>query len=213
MHSIRRNFIISSLVVITLTAIAALGYSTWSLAREVSSLRGHSEAQSDVLEELDEMARQQALQDRQQGLLTPWASIGGDPFAQFQTMQDEMRRLFQHGPTGNHSTFEQLFGNAAAISFAQPEIALEESEHEYRVVITLAPDTDIELDTAVEDNVLSIKALIRQELTNQSANSRSNSSSFSQIARNFNLNKPVDATGLATQKDTDKIVITIPKLV
>lgn len=213
MHSIRRNFIISSLVVITLTAIAALGYSTWSLAREVSSLRGHSEAQPDVLEELDEMARQQALQDRQQGLLTPWASIGGDPFAQFQTMQDEMRRLFQHGPTGKHSTFEQLFGNAAAISFAQPEIALEESEHEYRVVIPLAPDTDIELDTAVEDNVLSIKALIRQELTNQSANSRSNSSSFSQIARNFNLKKPVDATGLATQKDTDKIVITIPKLV
>ncbi|MES3008666.1 MAG: hypothetical protein V4751_12940 [Pseudomonadota bacterium] len=206
-----RMIVMGSVAAALLLAVGALGAYSWTLSREVDELRGGSAgAERELLQKLEQTAEQQAQVD-QQALFDPWTGlgIGGDPFQRLQQMQDEMDRLFS-GVTGNGTAFGFGGGLGAFGASTQPEIELQESDDEYRVIISIAKDSEVELATELEDNTLSISAQVRSE--SGSPRGGLQSTSISQFSRSIPLDAPVDATGLQTEKSPEEIVITIPKI-
>ncbi|MDO9319778.1 MAG: Hsp20/alpha crystallin family protein [Gammaproteobacteria bacterium] len=122
-----------------------------------------------------------------------------------------MNRLFS-GVASNGSSFGFSGGLSAFGTATQPEIELQESGDEYRVIISIAKDSQVELVTELEDNTLSISAQVRSEVRNSASGVQSSSTSISQFARSIPLEEPVNATGLQTEKSPEEIVITIPKI-
>ena len=162
----------------------------------------------DRLEELENMADQQARANAPTSLFDPafdpfGASVfGSDPFARLQQMQSQMDQLFNNMNSSG--------GFSAA--FSQPDIAVEESDTEFRVVITLAEGSDVELSTALEDSTLSISAEIRTSQQDNRGGLQTNSTSVSQFSRAIELGEPVDAKGMKTERSEGEIVITVPKV-
>ncbi|MDO8273024.1 MAG: hypothetical protein Q7U82_14105 [Gammaproteobacteria bacterium] len=210
-----RKIVVSSAAAMLLLTIGSLAAYSWTLGKEVAELRGGSAgAEREVLQKLEQSAEQQAQADRQ-ALFDPWTGlvIGGDPFQRLQQMQQEMDRLFS-GVAGNGTSLGFGGGLGGFGAATQPEIELQESDDEYRVIISIAKDSEVELVTELEDNTLSISAQVRSEVRHQSGNFGGGlqSTSISQFSRSIPLEEPVDATGLQTEKSPEEIVITIPKI-
>ena len=143
----------------------------------------------------------------------PFGSLlsGGDPFAHMQQMQQQMAQLF--GSFGGGTSLFSGTGSAGGFaSMAQPKIDVEESDEEYRVVISVAKDSEVELQTDLEDNTLDITAQVRTELHDNSGGRQMSSTSMSQFSRSIPLGEPVNATGMKTEKSASSIVISIPKI-
>ena len=206
-----RTIVMGSVAAVLLLTIGALGAYSWTLSREVDELRGGSAGtERELLQKLEQTAEQQAQAD-QQALFDPWTGlgIGGDPFQRLQQMQDEIDKLFG-GFAGGGTGFGFGGGLSAFGTATQPEIELQESDDEYRVIISIAKDSEVELATELEDNTLSISAQVRSE--SGSPRGGLQSTSISQFSRSIPLDAPVDATGLHTEKSPEEIVITIPKI-
>ena len=210
-----RTIVVGSVAAVLLLTIGALGAYSWTLSKEVAELRdGSAGAERELLQKLEQTAEQQAQADKQ-ALFDPWTGlgIGGDPFQRLQQMQEDMDKLFG-GFAGGGTGFGFGGGLSAFGTSTQPEIQLQESDDEYRVIISIAKDSEVELATELEDNTLSISAQVRSEVRHQGGNFGGGlqSTSISQFSRSIPLDAPVDATGLHTEKSPEEIVITIPKI-
>tara|TARA_R100001377_G_C3177091_1_gene105210 strand:+ start:434 stop:1045 length:612 start_codon:yes stop_codon:yes gene_type:complete len=153
-----------------------------------------------ILDKLERSAAQQA--QIQPSLL--------DPFTQ---MQQRMDQLF--GSIGTDPALFNLGGIGLGTGFANTPPALievEESKDEYRVVISLTQDSDVELATELDDNTLSISAQVRTEVQNNNGGRQMSSTSMRQLSRAIPFNSPVDATGMQTERSDSAVVIRIPKL-
>lgn len=211
-----RTLLIAGVAALSLLCTGALAAYSWTLHREVSELRGDNGAERDILEKLEQTAEQRAETERQMSLFDPWVGMGfgSDPFQRLQQMQQQMDQLF-NGMPGSSMNFS-LNGpggfSAFSSSMRQPEIAVQESDEEYRVIIVVADGSEVELSTELKDNTLSISAQVRSEITNSTGGFQSSSTSVSQFSRSIVLDEPVDATGMQTNKTAEEIVITIPKI-
>ena len=207
-----RNLWIAGLASVLVITLAAFGWSHWRLSNELQALRGDEpSANPALLERLEEMAEEQSRPRGPASLFDPnfdpfGASLfGTDPFARLQQMQSQMDQLFN-----NMNSSFGFSGFSAA--FQQPQIAVEELDKEFRVVITLAEGSEVELETALEDTTLSISAQVRSSVQDSRAGLQTSSTSVSQFSRNIDLGEPVDARGMRTQKSDSEIVITVPQL-
>lgn len=207
-----RTLLIAGLTTVLVITLAAFGWSNARLSAELQALRGDKpSANPALLEELENMADQQARANAPTSLFDPafdpfGASVfGSDPFARLQQMQSQMDQLF------NNMNSRFGFGGFSA-AFSQPEIAVEESDTEFRVVITLAEGSDVELSTALEDSTLSISAEIRTSLQDNRGGLQTSSTSVSQFSRAIELGEPVDAKGMRTERSEGEIVIIVPKV-
>ncbi|OGT71058.1 MAG: hypothetical protein A3H44_12450 [Gammaproteobacteria bacterium RIFCSPLOWO2_02_FULL_57_10] len=211
-----KTLLIAGVAALSLLSTGALAVYSWTLHREVSELRGDNDTGRDILQKLEQTAEQRAEAERQMSLFGPWTSMGfgTDPFQRLQQMQQQMDQLF-NGMPGSSMNFS-LNGPGGFSAFSstmrQPEIAVEESDEEYRVVIAVADGSEVELSTELEDNTLSISAQVRSEITNSNGGFQSSSTSVSQFSRSITLDEPVDATGMQTEKSNEEIVIRIPKI-
>ena len=204
-----RTLLIAGLTAVLVITLAAFGWSHARLSSELQALRGDEpSANPALLEELENMADQQTRANAPTSLFDPafdpfGASVfGSDPFARLQQMQSQMDQLFNNMNSSG--------GFSAA--FSQPDIAVEESDTEFRVVITLAEGSDVELSTALEDSTLSISAEIRTSQQDNRGGLQTNSTSVSQFSRAIELGEPVDAKGMKTERSEGEIVITVPKV-
>lgn len=207
-----RTLLIAGLATVLVITLAAFGWSHARLSAELQALRGDEpSANPALLDKLEEMAEQQARANASPSLFDPafdpfGASVfGSDPFARLQQMQSQMDRLFN-----NMNSSFGFSGFSAA--FSHPEIAVEESDKEFRVVITLAEGSDVELSTALEDSTLSISAQVRSTQQDSRGGLQTSSTSVSQFSRAIELGEPVDAKGMRTEKSEGEIVITVPKV-
>jgi len=207
-----RTLLIAGLTTVLVITLAAFGWSDARLSSELQALRGDEpSANSALLDKLEGMAEQQATANAPTSLFDPafdpfGASLfGSDPFAHLQQMRSQMDQLFN----SMNSNFG--FGGFSA-AFSQPEIAVEESDKEFRVVITLAEGSDMELSTALEDSTLSISAEIRTSMQDTRGGLQTSSTSVSQFSRAIELGEPVDAKGMKTERSEGEIVITVPKV-
>lgn len=212
-----RSLLISAIACAALVGSLSIGI---ALGRSPSLFNAQQqdskqETRAAILDKLESTAAQQA--QTQASLLDPFsvAAFGGDPFAQ---MQQRMDQLF--GRAGS-DPFLFNFGNfglngmglGAGLGNAPPaQIEVEESTDEYRVVISLAEGSDVELATELDNNTLSISAQVRTEVQNSGNGRALSSTSMSHFSRAIPFNSPVDATGMQTEKSDSEVVIRIPKL-
>lgn len=210
-HTILLTSFISAAVLASLAIGIAIGRSPELLSSFTEDPK--QETREAILEKLADSAQQQS--QAPTSLFDPFSQtpFAGDPFAQLQQMQSQMDQLF-----GNLGTGPSLFNFGASgfgsgfATLAQPEIEVEESKDEYRVVISLAKGSEVELATELEDNTLSINAKVRSQINDNSNGRQLSSTSMSQFSREIPLSSPVDATGMQTEKSDSSIVIRIPKL-
>ncbi len=203
---------IAGLATVLVITLVAFGVSHWRLSNELQALRGEeASANPDLLERLEEMAEEESRPSGPASLFDPnfdpfGASLfGTDPFARLQQMQTQMDQLFNN--------MNNSFGfSGFSAAFQQPQIAVEELDKEFRVVITLAEGSEVELETALEDTTLSISAQVRTRVQDSRAGLQTSSTSVSAFSRDIDLGEPVDARGMRTEKSEGEIVITVPKL-
>lgn len=203
-----KTLLIAGLATVLVITLAAFGWSHWRLSAELQALRGDApSANPALLGKLEDLADQQARATAPTSLFDPFGAsvFGSDPFARLQQMQSQMDQLFN-----NMNSSFGFSGFSAA--FSQPEIAVEESDKEFRVVITLAEGSDVELSTALEDSTLSISAQVRSTQQDNRGGLQTSSTSVSQFSRAIELGEPVDAKGMRTERSEGEIVITVPKV-
>jgi HSP20 family molecular chaperone IbpA len=211
-----RTLLIAGVAALSLLGTGALAVYNWALQGEVNTLRAESDPGRDILRKLEQQAEQRAQAEWQMSVLDPWAGMGFgiDPFQRLQQMQQQIDQFFNGMPGSSMNFGGNGSGGFSAFSGAipQPEIAVQESDEEYRIIIAVADGSEVELSTALEDNTLSISAQVRSERTNSNGGLRSSSTHVSQFSRAIMLDEPVDATGMRTNKTAKAIVITIPKI-
>lgn len=138
----------------------------------------------------------------------------GTPFGGSSQLQDYVDSIFSNfgmSPFSGSRLFPPNSMSSMTFSAAIPEIALDETGEEYRILIPVQPDQEVELNTNIEDSSISLAGTI----TEKSQQSRSNfsASSFSQrqFAKTLSLPSPVDEFGMTTTQTEAGIEITLPK--
>ena len=209
------NLLVAAVAAASLLATVALGVYTWHLHGQLNQVSGAADETSiktELLDKFEDVQDQNATNSQLASPLDPFAGFAGDPFATMQQMQQQMDELFKSATGGSSFSFG---GNGFGRVFSplqQPEINVEESDDEYRIVISVAKGTDVDLSTDLENNTLSISAEVRSEQHASNGGMQSSSTSMSQFSRSIMLDEPVDATGMQTRKSDDEIVISIPKV-
>lgn len=116
-----------------------------------------------------------------------------------------MPSLSQGSPFSARSILSSTFSSAA------PDIALDETEEGYRILIPVNPDQELELNTEVEDNSVSVSGVITEKSSRSQNNFSTSSFSQRQFARTLDLPTPVDEFGMTTTQTEAGIEITLPK--
>lgn len=164
-----------------------------------------SSIEAKILDNLDPV-------DPMPGIADPfgWPStLPMDPFTSMQQMQQQLDSFFGSMRAG--SAFPSAGFGQLRSSLAAPAIEVEETPNEYRVTITVAPETEIELNTSLEGNALTIEGIVKRESADQRSNFRASMISQSQFSRTIELPKAVDPLGMSTGKTDAGIVILIPR--
>ncbi|MDT8429154.1 MAG: Hsp20/alpha crystallin family protein, partial [Pseudomonadales bacterium] len=81
----------------------------------------------------------------------------------------------------------------------------------FEVIIPVAENAEIDVNTELEDNVLSISARMQHKQTSSTNTLLSSSTRISQFARQIPLPESVSPIGMSTERQGDQIVIRIPK--
>ncbi|MGJ8687920.1 MAG: Hsp20/alpha crystallin family protein [Gammaproteobacteria bacterium] len=220
MHTRRRTLLLSGLFTASILASLALGVTLGSsqLLRSSAVLGEHSEEdpKASLLEKLEHSAAQQAQSQAPQSLINGLGSgfsnsFFGNPMAQMQQMEAEMERIFSSFNAPGLGTGSNLWGSSFA-NVVQPQVDVQESDDEFRVVISLAENSELDLQTDLANNTLSISAQVQTGTQNSSGNRQMSSSFMSQFSRDIFLDAPVDPTGMQTEKSDSEVIIRIPKL-
>lgn len=176
--------------------IGGLGYYSWSLHRQVEA-RSSNAAMPAV------------------SMMTPGQS-GFDPFAgmwdpngQFAQMRKHMDELMQQMMPGDPLFSQHGFG----LSPSSPEVSLDEDSDGYTVVVKVPEGEDVELNTSLDDNRLTISGEVQSAAEDDDAagNIVGRARSISQFSQTITLAEPVDESGLQVDRKGEEIVITIPK--
>lgn len=130
---------------------------------------------------------------------------------QIQNAMDSIFSGFGSYPFPNTSLFSNGFGQGIHSISAAPEIALDETDSNYQILIPVDPTQEIEVNTSIENNSVSVSGVIKEQLR-QSRNSFASSFlSQRQFAKTVKLPRPVDEFGMTTEQTQEGIKITIPK--
>lgn len=202
----QRKLVFTSLISIAIIGSLALGI---VIGRAPNLVIQESEEQprEAILKKLESAAQQQA--QTTPSLFDAFSSspLGSDPFQRMQQMQLQMEQLLSGMGAG-----PSLFNSGSFTSISQPQIEVEESKDEYRVLIPIAKGAEIDLETELDGNTLSISAQVRTQFNDNSMGRQLSSASTSRFSRAIALDSPVNAIGMQTEKSDSQVVIRIPKL-
>ena len=179
------------------------GWLLWQTRQELAQLRPDeaelSPIEQRILADLEAQER-----DRQARIFDPLSSsiFSTDPFDHFQQMQQRMDRLF--GGLGNSPAG---FG----FSVSSPDIVLDENEQEFRLLIKVPEQHEIDLNTRVEYRQVTVSGKITAQADNSGNGFASQFSSHSQFARTFDLGWDVDALGVHTEQTEEGLAVVLPK--
>lgn len=196
------------LLVFSLLCLVGLliqGYLLWQVQAQLVS---ETDKQSSLPESIEQRLngalgspRNSLLQARPFGSFNQ--SFGVDPFSQMQQQLDSMFGLF---------SAPNAFGiQGIGMSNAAPELALAETEAEYQVTVSVPKDTDVEISTELDANLLTVRGSLTQDFSDSSNAFASSYVSRSQFSRSFDLPRPVDELGMFTETTNDGLLIHVPK--
>ena len=188
---------------ICLLALLFQGYLLWQVQAQLVS-EAETHLPQSIEQRLDEALtspRYRPSQVSPFGLLGQ--SFGSDPLRQ---MQQQIDSLFGTLPMSSAGSFGSFSMNAGA-----PELSLMETDTEYQVAVTTAADTDVEINTELEANLLTVRGSVTQDFSDSSNALTSSFVSRSQFTRSFDLPKPVDELGVFTEATKSGLLIHVPK--
>lgn len=185
-----------------LTLTAWLAWSNWQLQQQLDTLTENSSGLA-LQSEPDWMQRLPP-----QAMPVPPTSPRWDPFAELDRMQQQMDQWLQGSPFGlGAGPGSNLFSLASA----QPDIRIEEDADAFQVYITVPEGSEIELNTEVDGQRLTVSGTIRAALDNSGNGFSTRFQSSSQFSRQFTLSSPVDSLAMTKETDQDQVIITLPK--
>lgn len=157
-----------------------------------------------LLNELDKQdeSRATAIQP-----FSAWPFAGASPF------QSTLDSLFMDFPFSGLGGSPFTSGSSSSVfsNLASPEIEIVESDEEFRVLIPSNEQQEIELNTSVENNSLSVSGVITEREEQVTGTLSSNFVSRRQFARTIDLPAEVDELGVLTRNTDAGIEITLPK--
>lgn len=207
-----------AIAVVLALGLVAQGVLLWQTRQQVAALDSsnpaaqqsqESENLSDVeqrlLSRLDEQDKQRSQQFSQDPFFGPLGSFGpafADPFAQFESMRQRMNSLMGNSFSG---------GSSFTFSSATPDIELEETDDDYRLLIKVPEEQEIALQTDVEDNEVTVSGKISAQSDRSGQGFSGQFISSSQFTRRFDLPGAVDDLKMRTEQNKDGLLIILPK--
>jgi len=197
-----------SLVLVFGVAVGVLGHYTWTLRQQVDQLQANSAtpARTPLAQSQGAQAGAPATRD-----WDPWDANG--QFAQMQKRMDEMmRQMMPNDPMFGQQGFGQL---GLGLSAGSPEITMDEDSDQYKVVVKLPEGENMQLNTDLADNTLTISGKVESKAREDdpSAQLFGHAEAMSQFSQSITLGEPVDEAGMKVDRNGEDIVITIPKRV
>lgn len=155
-----------------------------------------------IVAELDKKATSLA---RRPGMSAP------SPFGNLQQIEDYMDSMFAGFGSPFFPSNSLLSRNSFSFSSAVPEIAVDETEKDYQILVPVKPEQEIELSTNIEDNAVSISGVVTENLQQSQNNFAGSYLSQRQFDKTLKLPTPIDQFGMTTEQTDGGIRITIPK--
>ncbi len=188
-----------------LTGLLIQGYFFWQIQAQLAS---QSQTQSNLPQSIEARldaalagSRYEPAHPTPFGLLNRPFSV--DPFSQ---MQQQFDSLFGAFPMANGISL----ANTGLVAPA-PELTLTETASEYQVAVATGDDIDVEINTELEANLLTVRGSLTQKISDSSSAVSSSFVSRSQFTRSFDLPKPVDEIGVFTESTSNGLLIHVPK--
>jgi HSP20 family molecular chaperone IbpA len=211
-HKFRWAIALSVLLAIALVIQAAV---LWQTRQQLAALApGLSQQQAEQqLTPLEEkiLARLEAKDPRPSSSprqLSPGANslfgssfFGGDPFASIEQMRQRMDALMAgSSPAG-----------AMGFSLQNPDFQLQETEDDYRLLIKVPEQHELDLQTEVEDREVVVRGSISSNRHSNGNGLASQFMSSSQFNRRFDLPGDVNEVGVYTEQSDEGLVLVMPK--
>src|SRR5258707_1471927 len=133
-------------------------------------------------------------------VITRW-----DPFREFTTVQDRLKRLFResYGTEGRE-------GSVITSGFAPP-VDVYEDEHNVTLKIEVPGIDEKDMDVRIENNVLTVHGERKFEKEEKEENFRRVERQYGSFTRTFTLPATVDAEKVAANYDKGILKIVLPK--
>ena len=195
------------LVFSTLCLVGMLwqGYLLWQVQAQLVSDSSSQPANRQSIEQrLDEAMNRSANQSLSARPLDfPSQPFPLDPFSQMQQQLDSVFGVLSspYSPSFSGTGFDEL----------TPQLSLSETDTEYQVLVETLPDTNVEINTEVEAQLLAVRGSVTRNLSSSVNSLASSFVSRSQFTRSFDLPKPVDELGVFTETTDDGLLIHVPK--
>lgn len=138
---------------------------------------------------------------------TPWLGFW-DPGDQFMQMQKQMNRLMNQMSAGNPFFSQHSFG----LSPSSPRITMKDESDKYKVEVKVPKGEDVEINTKLKYNQLTINGTVKQSGKNHSGSYSGQSLAISEFSQTMNFPDAIDDSGVKMKRDHNKIVITVPKI-
>jgi HSP20 family molecular chaperone IbpA len=133
------------------------------------------------------------------------------PVASFNQIQDYMDSVFAGFGARAFPRSSLMPRNSLSFTSAVPEIELDETDESYQLLIPLTADQELELNTNIEDNAVSVSGVITQKQQQSQNRFMSSFVSQRQFAKTVELPTPINEFGMITEQIEEGIRIIIPK--
>ena len=153
--------------------------------------------------------------------VTPYTNPS-DALSHMQQRMDDMMNSFF---SGAHQPFSSAFFNDPVFgasgwgaSVSSPSITMDESADEYTVIVTIPDGQEVELNTTLSDNQLTISGTVHRRTENTADQLFGGSNTFSgmsssQFSQTVTLPSAIDEAGMDVKHEDTTITVTIPKQV
>lgn len=143
---------------------------------------------------------------------TKWQDTPGDfrtdLFGDLDRLQSSIDGMFQR-------TFERFTNTPALTNFREhtffQSMNVRDKKDHYEVDVNLPGQNTSDVKVEVKGNLLKVGAVDRRETSHKDSSSESHSKMISSFQQTITLPGPVKADQLKTQRQTDKLIITLPK--
>jgi len=222
-----RKFVLNRMLVpvlvvvtsISLSLVAGLSYYTYRLNHELKQQQAQTTS-SRVLQLIESAREQQAPSVNPQTPVDPFASLFASPFSGAPGFADPFRQMNSFGQQMDNlfSSALQPGASGAGVSGGSqtlsrlPEIQILESPNTFELIIPLKEGAQLELNTDVQDNRLTIAGTLQWQEESNSGGRFYSSTRSSRFSRTLPLPGNVDATGLVKEHRGDEIVIRLPRV-
>jgi len=169
-----------------------------------------SDIEQRLLARLDEQEAR-----RQQSMVGPGNSslFGGDPFAEFERMRQRMNQTMNAFMGGSSFAGSAFAGPSMSFGFSSPDIELEETRDDFRLLIRVPEEHEIALQTDIEDREVTVSGKISSKADRGGNGYTGQFVSSSQFTRRFDLPGEVDDLKMYTEQNEEGMVIVLPKKV